>query len=413
MKRVSSNVPDLDIRWLSDSGERGLIARPATNNGKFLEQWILNPGVAGGKLTADNTEEQADLVAVSGHGGGGYVYGNALGAKDDNRILLGAHLARHVSDPSTGRLKYLLVPSCSNLSEQWADQWLPILKKEKPVHGVLGYSATYPGDTQGAELMRNFCSALKADPARLLLDVWAEINEKSNPPVAWGAAQRVDARNDNLRDWVTKGLDVHSDSDNVVWHYDHNSFPTGKKLLPSGHADAYEIHFVMDDGTVLQEGNNSVEDADASRGLFPGQRGVVRIRAKHPEDRFSPRDKFTVMFYFFRPLKHEMDLDALLIFDEGLFHSGGAPFARKLIDANELKRPGKTGKVDALEVTSCLGQEVRLPFTVAPGAKNAFPRDPNGPNTHGLYTLGLYPPGARVGGEAQLIWVPKNGAWLK
>jgi len=260
--------------------------------------------------------------------------------------------------------------------------------------------------------MRDFCATLKANPAMPLLDAWAEINNKAN--VEWGAAQRLDARKDNLRDWVTIGLDASSGPDKTVQHYDHKTFPAGIKLEPSGHAFAYEVRFVMEDGTVLQEGNNSVEDADATRGLFPGQRGFVSVRAKHPEDRLSPRDKFTITFYYFRPEKHHMDLDALLIFDEGLFRSGGAPFARKLIDANTLKRnPAKTGKVDALEVTGCLGQEVRLPFTVLPGARNAFDRDSTGPNTHGFFTLGLYPPGAPVGGEAQLIWVPKDGAWLK
>ncbi|WP_394827323.1 hypothetical protein [Pendulispora albinea] len=355
-----------------------------------------------GELTFDNTQHQADLVAVSGHGGAGEVFGKASG--EDARIELQKVLATHVGAPCTGRLKYLLVPSCSNCSYAWSEEWLPVLQKKQPVHGIFGFSGKYSGDAVGATLMRNFAATLRANPAMPLLDAWARVNMAHRQD--WGAVQLLGARADSLQQWVTGGLQTPSDK--TVIHYDRTAFPSGRPTRARDDDPKYDARFVMNDGTVINRFNNRADNAAV--GLFPGKQGTLVVRAY--DTPFPDTSTVRILFYYWRPQKIEVDLDNFLIFDEVLFQPGNRPRIEKLKDANPEKEHA-TGKYDGIQVSGFAGTEIRLPFVVSQKAHSIFKEDSNGMHTHGFFSLGLYPPGSVMFVSGPSIYSPANGSFLR
>lgn len=199
--RVDPAHPDLDISWLQNPHtptERGLIMRPLTDHQDFLGPWLLNPGVrrtsdTQAQLTFGNDftrivpppgrirvpselqdQLQADIVAVSGHGGGGVIFGNAISRGNIFEVL--TKVLQNVNIPTTGRVKYLILASCFNAGAALAKEWLPLFRKDNPFHGILGYSDHYIGNNIGALVMQRFTallqdSAKKNDPSLTILNL--------------------------------------------------------------------------------------------------------------------------------------------------------------------------------------------------------------------------------------------------
>ncbi|MDX2059181.1 MAG: hypothetical protein SFV24_15340 [Gemmatimonadales bacterium] len=397
-KRIDRAHTDLDIRWLADPVQptvQGLVARPRTADADFLGQWLINPGVkriadSEGELTfgADATDH-ADLVAISGHGAGGRVFGKALpgGAEIDLKALM----TKHAATPTSGQLKYLVIASCFNASNYMAKSWLPILTKAKPLRGILGYSDHYLGDAAGADVTRRFGALLQKNPTMPIYDAWRQANEATNQP--WGAILRVEARKDNLIRWVRGHLDELSADGDVV-HVDATTFPTGVAVTDK------PVPFRSDFG-----------DEAFYDGLVAGRPGTFKLFAAKGHT-FKAGTTTRLVFFYYRPAKTEMDLDRLLSFDP-MTLPDGSPGIRKLVDAN-VKKKHKTGRVDGLEITVAADTEtIALPFRVLPDAIKHFPADPNGAGTHGLFWTYLFPNGADSSDFAQGFHGYENAALLR
>jgi len=385
-KRKDPAHPDLDIRWLSDPGApsvRGLVARPTGAHSDFLGQWLLNPGIvrksaSDARLTfGTDATDQADLVAISGHGASGAVFGEAMpGAQPGvkgNRFDAAALMAKNVKMEVSGRLKYVMVASCMNASIFAAPKWLPVLKKDKPLRGILGFSETYVGDAIGAAVMRRFGDLLRSDVLMTVLDAWRQANESLDQ--AWGAVLRQEARKDNLIRWVRGHLDELSPN-GKVFHFDPSTFPTGVEVT----GKPQDFSAIVDDSTFF------------SGGLLPGRRGHLVLFGTG-DHRFRAGTKATVLFFYFRPGKPEMDLRTLLRFDP-LLAKDGTPLLRELIDANPRKGP-PNGHADGIEVTFTEElQRIELPFTVVPTAPDHYKPDPDGRGNHGYFWVMVFPNGA-------------------
>ncbi|MBM3788320.1 MAG: hypothetical protein FJW30_28625, partial [Acidobacteria bacterium] len=124
--------------------------------------WVFSPGLrkegeeefhwtAGSDAT-----DYADLVAISGHGAAGNVWGGRRTAS----LFLALSRA---GDSASPRLKYVIVPACTNLSEMNLEGWLPAFRRKPyPLHGAFGYENSYPGDQPGQMIFQQFVTNLAA-----------------------------------------------------------------------------------------------------------------------------------------------------------------------------------------------------------------------------------------------------------
>jgi len=301
---------------------------------------------------------------------------------------------------TTGRLKYLVVPACTNLKESNAKSWLPLLRKEKPLHGILGYVGGYPGDETGAQIMRRFGELIQRNPDINFIEAWKQANGKS----PWGALQLEAARGDTMRRWVSEqGLSVPSGSVKVL-HFD-ASHPGGK--VPNETED-FEAVFHMADGTPITEANNQQSNADRGIAAFiPGQKGSLLLKAN--TGRFEDGEKMVVIFFYWRSDKLKVDLNQLLIFDP-------KPGKLELIEDQNKDSPSPAKRVDAFRYTfsAAESKEARLTYTVHPQAHQAPKLDRDGPNakTFGRFYVGLLP--QRIAGRfADRIEMYSKGVYLR
>jgi len=411
--RIDAANPTLNIGWVAakDFG-RALIMRPKVDHSKFLGEWLLNPGVkkergagsVGSKLTfADDFTDQADFVAVSGHGAGGMIWGKASGGDIGDGFEIANEMGKHLDKPTTGRIKYLLLPCCFLVSIHNAESWLPILRKNKPLHGVLGYGEKYLGDSTGAAVTRRFASLLKSNLTMPIFEAWRRANEAVHQP--WGAVILNAARKDNMKQWITEEGLPDLSAEKEVRCFDGDSMPDGEEV--TGKPKDIEAFFVMADGSLIQSPMN--RPANDLMGLFPGKSGEILLRVNKKDLSFQPDSHVTILFYYFRPAKTEMDLDGLLTFDR-------VPGARLrfLTDANARKEK-KTGKHDAIEYTFLPGQEkeARIRFTISENAHKVYKDDENGHFTHGLFWMAVFPQGLPLSDPRKAFTMYKHGAWLR
>jgi hypothetical protein len=408
-RKVSANLPGLEIGWLRSAdnpNEQGLVARPSDAQNAFLVQWALNPGVANGQLTFGAAQEQADVVIFSGHGAGGTVMGSASGSFV--QIDLARGFAQHASTPTSGRVKYLILPACKLAAFDCVRYWLPILRKQKPFHGVLGYDGPYPGDAIGAVAIRNFLRAIRTNPAVPILNAWAS----GNSGLPWGAIQLADSRQDSIQRWVTDGLPEPNPSA-AIRHYNRTTLATGGRVFEQ-FGSVYSIRFAMADGTEIQMSNNDA--SSPTIGLFPARPGSLIIRALPTGMTFEPGQTFRVIFYRYRPEHPEMDLDKLLQFDSTLFSAGpdNHPTIRKVVDANPKKQGGPNGRVDGIDVqVHAQTREVRLPFAVRSASDIAYYSiDGLNAASRGRFALLMVPPGVSNTSFDSFVGEYVDGAWL-
>jgi hypothetical protein len=409
--RLDAAHTDLVIGWRSyqldpkDAATKatGLIALPSDpSHSTFLDKWIFNPGLL--KTSATSAEltfamgatKYADLVSVSGHGAAGTVWGDATGGYCS--IDLGSAAVAHAGLPTNGTVKYILIPSCYNLSGFNADTWLPVHQKPQPIHGVLGYSGSYAGGRTGAKVMFEFGKLMKQNRARQLsiFEAWRQANRKHGQP--WGATILEDAKGDTMQQWISAaGLSIPSGSAKVL-HFDDSSYPAGTEV--TGTPPDFEAIFHTDAGTPITFPNNGPTGA---LGLVPGRDGHLLLRGNGSSNRFPVGGRGKLVFFYYRPNKDGMNLDKLLTFSAP---TTGGTFTR-LTDAN--KQDGTT-HVDAIEYTFAATEtsEAKIPYKVNADAAKHYKVDSAGGTTHGYFYVDFTPPGS-----SNLISMYRHGAWLR
>ena len=417
--RVSHRHALLNIVWLQYSAQnkktQGLIMTPAANlqeiidlnpgvfkdltsselsdlnqllnnsNNDFLGRWLLNPGVkkeseSVGYLTFDmDATEQADLVVTSGHGGGGSVFGSMGGSRSWSQFSVSRIMRFYIGQPTTGRVKYLIVPGCTNCGEFSAEYWAPLCEKSLPFHGILGYSGKYPGDDPGAAIMKRFTDSLQRDVDLPIIEAW----KRANAGQAYGAFVLKAALRDTMRKWVSKdGLSV-PPTDRAVVYFD-PKHPNGTPAVASRDVDAI---FQMADGRPIVEPNNSADHVIRKEfGLIPGQKGSLQIKGSSTR-KLEPGKRVRIVFYYWRPTKLRVNLNNLLQFDTA---SGRV---KPLTDQNKgpFDKHQPSNRVDAIEVV--IGESettgILLPYTVKSDAHQDSELSPERPGVFGRFHVGV------------------------
>ena len=158
----------------------------------------------------------------------------------------------------------------------------------------------------------------------------------------------------------------------------------------------FEVKWVAADGTEITQANNdpALQPASARRSLAAGQRGQLRLRNNLGS--FNPGDEMTVVFYWIRRAKTEMDLDALLTFDAPLLAEDPALGFPKVIKIRDIRmgidKP-QTNLVDGIRFTftaADAGPSTSLGFTVNTNATNTYKSIGDG--THGMFWVDVSPP---------------------
>lgn len=405
--RIVPGHPDLDIRTLSNGKVKGLIGRPSTADADFLGTWMLNPGVEKGKLTSSDTAEQADVVVFSGHGAMGNVWGDGNPSKISNTIELAQQLGRNAPNSRSGRMTYLLVPACYNLSEHNCERWTPAFKMAKPLHAILGYEDSYAGGPTGAEVMRVFTDLMKDRKDATLVQLWKQANQAVKNKQPWAVLCHPDAAGNTARDLLERNLSNLRPTSDMT--FISRSVPAGKTIAIT--PPDFTAHWVMTDGVVIDETNNAA--SNSSVGLFAGKSGALRITATKGE--FEKDDRVQVLIYHYRDTKDDMDINKLLTFDAKLLEkhaATGHPVVTLLVDANPQKGT-KNAKRDGIEVhVPKRTKSLDLKFTVNADATKKFAAD--GPlGTHGLFVLAIFPPGIAAARTFLRIYMYIQGAFLR
>jgi hypothetical protein len=418
--RVSHKHAFLNVQWLSYSKQnkktQGLIMTPASNLkdvidlnkgileeltpqqiselndllnnsiNEFLGRWLLNPGVkkeseSAGYLTYElDATDQADLVVASGHGGGGSVFGSMGGSRSWSQFYLSRIMRDNIGLPTTGRVKYLLVPGCTNCGDFNGEYWMPLFEKEKPYHGVLGYSGKYPGDDPGAAIVKRFTESIQTNPDLPIIEAWKRANA-SHP---YGAFVLTAARGDTMRKWVSKeGLTVPAESRTVTF-FD-PAHPKGTPFTVTHEVDAI---FHMADGRPIVEPNNTVQLAVQKQfGLIPGQKGHLEIKGSGSRP-LTPGKKIRIVFYYWRPTKLRVNLPRLLKFD------ASSRSITPLTDQNKpgsFDKPQPNNRVDAIEyvIGDSDSSGIRLPYTVVADAHENKDFSADAPGVFGRFHVGI------------------------
>jgi hypothetical protein len=409
-------------------------------------RWIQRPGAISSPRHALVSGDEAgarwaDLLVLSGHGSKGKVYGTSYAElvrepEGDERSWNVAGLLRDRTSPRGRRLKYLLLPCCTNAGPAVAPMWLEAFRDrpaDEVLHGILGYAQMYPGDEVGANVMRRFVDLLfpplvSGRPPRdekTILQCWAEANRG----LAWGAVMLEEAAlGDRMSQWISpEGLP--DPREIKVKQYDEytTEFP---RPLDASHgiaitdaAPAHEARFWVskrgDEQTNLQEvdgfvfgwdghdrvqvGNND-NWIDPQLGLDPGRAGKLVLSAA--SGRFEAGTTMTVVFYLYRETHEGMDLRTLLALD---LSPSQRRRLRPLADANQRKPDRGRGRIDAFHYTfDDADDEARwelahgraeILFRVPPDAPDAN-RDRSTAHSCGYFWVDVVPPRALPGDPA-------------
>jgi hypothetical protein len=394
-RRVDAAHPALKVAWRKYGDKPGLLVLPKKSEeiNDFLAQWVFSPGVkvissSEAKLTIDSDPtDMADLVSVSGHGAGGQVLSFSRGG---GWMDLSGSLKKHGGKTHSDRLKYILIPTCYNLSIDNARVWLPAFSKTRPVRGMLGYDNSYKGGKAGARIMERFVKQMKSGLS--ILDAWKEAHGKSYAE-QWGVMIHPDAIGDTLEDWLAGKLKPIK-SISTVKHFRYDTYDLGG-LDVSDKPPAYQALFCVD-GTQVTEKNNGLGYDHI--GLFPGKSGYILLRAN--KGNFTPGEKIKVTFYYYRAQKDDMNLDKLLEFDGSL---------SKRLKLMHLNARDKTTFNDGFEYIFAKGEskEARLPFTVHSDATMYYEHE-LATDTHGRFWLSI-----ELDKHGTPIHCYTDGIWLR
>jgi hypothetical protein len=376
----------------------GKLDQEIAKQNEFICRWVLSPGIkkASSKdvvLTADNDfTDFADIAAISGHGAAGMVWGGG----DHARL---GDFAKAPPEPTTDRLKYIIIASCFNLSQFNTATWLPVMRRPNPIHGLFGYGAVYPGDDIGRAFFQNFVANLKAKSGakakpgtKSLLDAWRDAHFAPFKD-RWACMLHADSKDDCMADWLAGKLPTPPQGGEIRWFAESN-YPSGQEVKET--PPDYTVLFGFG-STVIDHDNSGRKDV----GLFPGEGGFLQIACT--TGNFFVGEAITVVFYLFRPDHDGMDLPALLTF--GTVPEGD------LAPKKDLNKSDKTTNVDGFEFTFKKGgiNSVRVPYTVNPDCLKAYEQ---AGDTHGYFNLRITPPGSTPGGTSD-IRAYRDGAWLR
>ena len=384
--RSASNFTDSSVvvKGFKSGGKafRGLIAQPGEVDQPMFERWINSPALDNDKLVSDPAAaDPIDLLAISGHGSNGGVWGD--GSRDYAELNLSSAFEAHAAEARSGRLKCLMVPSCNNVHEDMAPAWLPLFNHDQPVHVLLGYHQSYTGGAIGARVMAKFIDAIVKDRRIPLVEAWRVANEGVRVQQPWAALVAEGAEGMNLEDWVAGKLPPLSRVQKLS-HFDW-FHPAGEraKLIDEN----FEVRWVMADGTIIDRSNNI--PAETHVGVFDGQPGTVRIRAKRPAATLKKGQEAYLLVYRYRASK-KLHIDDLLVFDPALLKphpDTGQP----VVTPEKGKSPrDEVDNVDAFRViVPADTMELELGFTIKAAATKNF--DADGPGgTHGRFFLDFF-----------------------
>ncbi len=389
--REAANAKDSEftVHAFSDHGKkplRGLLAVPSTTDHAVFEQWVSNPAIDGDKLVTEPAAPvQVDLLVLSGHGGGGDVWGDASGSKA--RVSPPYSFLHNEDRPRSGRLKCLITPACTNLNLGLAPLWLSAFKHPAPLHLVLGYEDRYSGGAFGARALAKFAELIVKNRRMPLIEAWKRANESVRPAQPWAALAALAGEGLNLRDWLRNDLPPLANVDQLIhFNADH---PGGQDVELED--KNYQVNWVMGDAsqTVIDMYNN--QPGNTGVGLFEGKPGTIRLKAKRAAKHFKQGQELYLHIYKYRRSK-PLDINHLLSFDEDLLAphpSTGVPVVSLEVGRiNAQEQPNRKVPVtDALRIIVPFDTDVlELGFTVNPSATDTLL--PDGPaGTHGRYLL--------------------------
>ncbi|MBW2456374.1 MAG: hypothetical protein JRI68_17775, partial [Deltaproteobacteria bacterium] len=268
-------------------------------------------------------------------------------------------LSAHGASGSSPRLKYVLIPTCYNLSDEAHRLWIPALHRSNPVHGVFGYSKAYPGGQTGRGIFTRFAQNLRKNGGRTpILEAFKKAHT-GYLAKRWGAVMHASAMGDTMRDWLAGKLPTPSPTGELRW-FCHDTWPSGAPVRTD--PPPYQVSYVID-GKKITRGNRNWSDT----GLFPGAEGHLEIRKA--SGTIDPTETLEILFHYYRPEKSGMDLDKLLQI--------GTTTDAVVTPGRDLNKLDSTSHVDGLEVRAARPglSAIEIPFTVHPEVRQNYHGD--------------------------------------
>jgi len=399
-RRKPANKTPIDVDFVlrthkdaASQNYQAIIGYPRFAAADFLGKWILNPGILNNELITTNTNEQADIVVVSGHGSAGIVWGNGYSNADDQVLYLGNALSQNVKMARSGRMKMLIIPACYNGSSDTFEIWEKSFTRDKPLYWIFAYEKTYAGGEPGANVMNAFTKYIKDNPQKPLLEAWHKANKKFG--LHWGAFVLKGAETITYSDWVSGKLPV-LDGKSGVYHYGEH-LPTGEVAVAN--ADPYRLRYIYHDKTVVNSGNNYMLY------LVPGNTGWFRIACEGKTPDLKKGDVIYLYTFLYRPDHEGAKMDKIFEFDSSLTSinaATGKPIVEFLTNGNPwMKAKGASNPDAGVKNTIRIvipadTREFDIKFTVKSGISSHFaqggPQNNDGKQSFGNFILGMFLP---------------------
>lgn len=299
-----------------------------------LTSWAFSPGITNGKgLTTDaGSDRFADMIFLSGHQAGGVVYGG----DSQMGLHLGKALAAGVSTNPKNTLRYVIIPGCGACGESMMNSnYLPLFRRDNPIHGILGYNGTYQGEKKGPKILAKFAANLaKLSNTMTVLEAWRQAQDNYHKDT-WGAVMHQSSMNDTTYDWLGGKLSRPNPKDKIVELTESSLARGGDEVKPPEYD--HFVNFVID-GTKI----DSTNTFDRKIGLFSGDKGHIELTKK--DGKFLPGDKITIMFVYIRT-KKELVLDKIMRIPAGNRPEGTITLK------NDLNKANKATGLDGLTFT--------------------------------------------------------------
>ena len=196
------------------------------------------------------------------------------------------------------------------------------------------------------------------------------------------------------------------------------AYPSVQELSLAGTSEdclalLYQVRFCMADDVEIKWPDNAPSDVE--RGLVPGQRGSIVVRALADELSFEAGQKFQIVFYRFRPQDQKMDLASLLdIVPVRSTTRTPTPFSVEMKRDRNPYTTEKTGKVDCLLVkVHSPASEIRIPYLVKPPDTAPYGDDSTTGVIYGRFSMMLFLSGSKPTRKTRQYDAYLDGAWLR
>jgi hypothetical protein len=427
LKKVNPFIKDPIFESFRNTNGDDAFDQEIQKQNAFIGDWVFSPGIRRVSSTESRLTKGSDItgfvdmVAISGHGAGGLIYGGG-------RKCPLSQAATGVPDPPSGRLKYIVIAACTQLRHEMLGYWLPVMRRSRPINGFLGYRDVYPGNEVGKAVFQRFMDNLRANGRKnSILKAWRDAHAGRQKKI-WAALMFTSsAKKDNMNTWLDLEIEAPDPTSEIRWFHEDNfvsdprkeGFPGGE---PAIEEEATIVANFFNGDVRIDRSNNSAID----RGLFAGQPGALVIERS---DHAFARNSVDIVFYYYRP-DHDpgMNLDKLLDFGKadanGLLHTDDGDLL-PLKDVNQVPaadgtpqgRPrGTPGITDAIRFTFTKPGlfQTRIPFVVRPESIKAFAPDGD---SFGYFTVKVPQTGVDATGAFAFppfeFWLLRDGAWLR